>query len=136
MSWQDVLRSLIGASPISVVVGLVLLLPKIRSMRATADKEQAEARKVETETTVLAGQIGTEAWETIVRTQAEALVEPLRAEVTNLRTEVAELRQTVETLRSRYWRTVAYIRVLMGHIRRHAPDTEIPPAPAEIAADI
>lgn len=67
-------------------------------------------------------------WQDRMRIQMEAIVEPLRTEVTELRAQVAELRVEVEATRSRYWHAVRTLRTLYDWTRVHLPE-KTPPSP-------
>lgn len=123
----------VGASVVTIGGGLIVwfkLRPEIRLLRSNAKKVDVDAAVAE-ETADDAH------WKAIIAAQTEALVQPLRNEVTELRTEVASLRTEVELVRTRYWRAIAHIRALMTWINRHQPEAVGLPAPsAEIVNDI
>lgn len=82
----------------------------------------------------------TSRWKTIIQTQTEVLLEPMRVRLTELEEKIGRLEGELETSRRKYWNAVAYIRTLLIWINRHMPpdleDTAIPEASANIAEDI
>ena len=123
----------ISASVVTIAGGLIVWVkigPEIRGMLA-------QARKTDVDAAIAEDAADDAHWKAIIAAQTEALVQPLRNEVTELRTEVASLRTEVELVRTRYWRAIAHIRALMTWISRHQPDAVGLPAPsAEIVNDI
>lgn len=123
----------VGASVVTIGGGLIVwfkLRPEIRLLRANAKKADVDA--------AVAEDAADDAhWTAIIKAQTEAVVQPLRLEVTDLRAEVASLRTEVELVRTRYWRAIAHIRALMTWISRNHPDsTGLPLPAAEITNDI
>lgn len=123
----------VATTVVTIGGGTVVLLkfwPEIRMLRATAKKTDVDAAVAE-------DRAEDEHWTAIVKTQTEAIVEPLRREVEGLRAEVSTLRTEVELVRTRYWRAIAHIRALATWIHRHSPEpVGLPTPPAEIANDI
>ena len=135
MSPASPLFAILTVASTVVTIGGGLLVwvkigPEIRKLRA-------EAKRVDVDAAVAEDRAEDEHWAAIVRAQTEAVVQPLRQEVTDLRTEVASLRTEVELVRTRYWRAISHIRSLMTWIHRHHTDPAgLPTAAAEIAPDI
>jgi hypothetical protein len=76
-------------------------------------------------------------WQAIVQAQTEALVAPLRASVSDLQAKVEKLEGDLRTSRSKYWRSIVYIRQLLAFLSKQLPEgVEPPPAPPEILEDI
>lgn len=132
------LFGLLGTTGLLGAVGVLFKVRhEIRKLRA-----EAHHLDVEAEVEVVKGDDDhtaaiTTRWREIVAAQTEEIVQPLRAEVTALRGEVGVLRAEVEALRTRYWRAITHVRALVAWIHRNHPQpADLPPAPAEIAADI
>lgn len=124
----------VGASIVTIGGGLIVwfkLRPEIRLLRANAKKADVDA--------AVAEDAADDAhWAAIVKTQTEAIVQPLRQEVERQGAEIVELRKEVREIRMTYRSALAYIRTLLAWIGRqhHGYPSDLPGAPAEIAADI
>lgn len=76
-------------------------------------------------------------WKSLIEAQTEALIEPLRARLSDLEVEVTSLKEELRSSHAKYWKAISYIRILHVWISRHIPsDIEQPPAPQEISEDI
>ncbi|WP_345750132.1 hypothetical protein [Microbacterium rhizophilus] len=115
--------------------GTIVQLLNIRHSRRLADRGQDV-----TEDDALVKR-----WEALVRTQTEALIQPLQAQIDGLKSELDQVKRDLTTARneaseerSRYWRAVGYIRVLRTLIDRNIDpaDVTIPAPPVDIANDI
>lgn len=130
MNWGLVF-SFLAAGGLGGLGTFILVWPQIRKIRA-------ETRKVDVDAALAVDSAEDAHWQSIVKTQAEAIVEPLRTEVAALRGEVAGLRTEIEALRTRYWRSIHYIRDLLAWIAKHLPNADPGPPviPADIAQDV
>ena len=106
--------------------GGIASLIKARADKLAGVKAQALAESSASE----------EWWQDRMRLQAEAIVEPLRAEVVELRGQVATLRAEVESAQTRYWRSIITIRSLYDWIKKNLPESTPPPPHPDIADDI
>jgi len=86
-----------------------------------------------------------ERWKGLIKAQAEAVVAPLERRVTAQGQLIEQQGRKIETLetelgslRTRYWRSIHYIRDLLAWIAKHMPNADPPPpvTPADIAEDI
>lgn len=80
-------------------------------------------------------------WESLLRSQIELVVDPLRKTIGDLNDEVEKLRGEVKSTtdleratRSKYWRAVNHIRVTTAWIAQHMPPGT--PAPPMLSADL
>jgi len=126
---QIIFGGLVSLGGLSGVVALLLWRHQVRKLRA-------ETHHTEIDAAIAEDRADDEHWREIVKTQTEALVQPLREELTRLRVEVDSLRSEVEATRTRYWRAIAYIRVLLTITQRRNPNDDVPAPPSEIAADL
>lgn len=82
-------------------------------------------------------------WERIIEAQTKSLIEPLRIRLAEVTAELASQSATIErnqqeitSARKKYWRAIAYIRILLAWSRARGAADEPPPAPPEIADDL
>lgn len=115
--------------------GTIMQLVNLRHTRRQDDAKQAVS-----EDDALAKR-----WEAIVRTQTEALIEPLQKQITDLGQKVEHLesqldaaRREASAERSKYWKAIGYARTLRALIDRFLDPTSVtvPEAPADIIKDI
>ncbi len=131
-----------GSSPVALVLSLVAtalasLGGVAALLKARADKKIGVAQQEAAEDDAISKQ-----WHQIIETQTKALLEPMRAEITELKSEMREVKIELEKSRRKYWGAISYIRILLMWIGKHIEQigvdetTGIPPAPASIAEDI
>lgn len=123
-------------SAVSIVATVAGALFAWFKLRPELRKLRSETNKVDVDAALAVEERDDEHWREIVTTQTEAIVQPLRAEVERLSREVASLRTEVETFRTRYWRAITYIRMLLAWNGRSGSVEAVPIAPSEIAGDI
>lgn len=80
-------------------------------------------------------------WESVLRSQVELVVEPMRTTVKDLEKQVellrGELKSAVEreaSTRSKYWRSINHIRITTAWISQHMPPGT--PSPPMLSADL
>ncbi len=103
-------------------------------LKVRADKRLGIAQQELAEDDAFAAQ-----WKSIIETQTESLLNPLKARLSEVEAEVATLKAELETSRKKYWSAVSYIRSLLLWIGRNIPhdvEATLPQAPANLAEDI
>jgi hypothetical protein len=79
-------------------------------------------------------------WRSIIETQTNSLLEPMRRQLAEHATKIQQLEQELATSKRKYWLAIAYIRQLLAWLNRHLPDdmedTVVPEAHALLADDI
>lgn len=112
--------------------------------RAVADRSQGVSSHELAEDEAISAR-----WKSIIDTQVEALIKPLKDELSRIKSEnseaMASMKQEQETMRTdlrnihaKYWRAISHIRSLLLWISRNAPgvDTSLPQPAEEIMKDI
>lgn len=106
--------------------------------RARNDRKLGIQAQESAEDDALAGR-----WKSLIEAQTKSLLEPLEKRVGDLSAEVERLKNDLAAeqakrreTETRYWKAIAYIRVLIAYIRGHNPHSTYPDPPAIIAEDI
>lgn len=130
MTWGIVLQGMAAVGGLTGLALLVKLLPEIRKMRSETRKTDVDAAVAEAA-----------ADDAHLKTLVDALVNPLRDEVTRLRGRIESLEGEVETLRGvqrRYFRLLDWARSVIAWAKGWHADAEppLPTIPPEIAEDL
>lgn len=120
-------------TPLMALLGLIFGGGGVAAiMKARYDRAQGVAALEVTEDDAISAR-----WQSIIEAQTESLVKPLRERLVEVEDKVKALEADLTAIRSRYWKAIAHIRVLMTWIRSHIGTSHDAPAPpAEIAEDI
>lgn len=79
-----------------------------------------------------------ERWRTIVETQTQALLDPMREEIQKLKEQIDTLEEKLVKRERQYWKAITHIRSLMNWIAFHVPEgAPTPPIiPPDLSEDI
>lgn len=102
-------------------------------VKAVSDRRQGiDSHEVAEEDAII------DRWRALSDAQIKVLLEPLQNRLSAVEDEVEALKEELKVSRAKYWRAIAYIRVLLTWITRHVPESAPPPPDpsAALAEDI